>query len=69
MKSFYFSQAPYNTVTYFYSPVSSAALEYFRVTPDGEVSSIKSLIGSSQNSYTVCVLKLFKTLLYINNTL
>ncbi|KAK0048619.1 protocadherin Fat 4, partial [Biomphalaria pfeifferi] len=45
-------QAPYNTVTYFYSPVNSAAIEYFRVTPDGEVSAIKSLIGSSQNSYT-----------------
>ncbi|KAI8794949.1 protocadherin Fat 4, partial [Biomphalaria glabrata] len=46
------SQAPYNTVTYFYSPVNSVALEYFRVTPDGEVSAIKSLIGSPQNSYT-----------------
>ncbi|XP_059155354.1 protocadherin Fat 4-like [Physella acuta] len=46
------SQPPHNLVDFYYSPASQSALEFFRVTRDGEMSAIKSLVGATSNSYT-----------------
>ncbi|CAG5130539.1 unnamed protein product, partial [Candidula unifasciata] len=43
---------PHNVSDFFYSPENQAALEYFRVTSQGEVSAIKSLVGVPADNYT-----------------